>query len=143
MTERTGAWASRIHRRADVTSPILEAELPLVLNAVRAVEAPTRQAEPEVRERTKPEPQYNVVLIDDDEHTYEYVVRMLQTLFGHSLEDSYAMACEVDATGRVIVDTTHRERAELKRDQIKSFGADPLLFGSQRSMHAVVEPLTS
>lgn len=96
----------------------------------------------QIRSRPKQEPLYNVVLIDDDEHTYEYVVRMLCTIFGHGVEDAFQMACEVDAQGRVIVDTTHRERAELKRDQIRSFGADPLLRGSRRSMHAVVEPTT-
>lgn len=110
--------------------------------APHVVESPARERDADTRERVAPEPQYNVVLIDDNEHTYEYVVRMLQTLFGHSLEDAYRMACEVDSQGRVIVDTTHRERAELKRDQIKGFGADPLLFGSTASMHAVIEPLT-
>ena len=34
------------------------------------------------------------------------------------------MACEVDTTGRVIVDTTTKERAELKRDQIHAYGPD-------------------
>jgi len=87
------------------------------------------------------DPLYNVVLLDDDEHTYEYVIEMLCTLFGHSRELAYGMACEVDREGRVIVDTTHRERAELKRDQIRSFGADRLLYGSNRSMHATIEPL--
>ncbi len=81
------------------------------------------------------------MLIDDNDHTYEYVVRMLAMLFGHTLERAYAMACEVDASGRVIVETTHRERAELKRDLIKGFGADPLLRGSTGSMHAVIEPV--
>lgn len=104
------------------------------------VEAPARRVDPGQRERVQPEPLYNVVLIDDDEHTYEYVVRMLATLFGHSLEEAFQMAREVDTQGRVIVETTHRERAELKRDLIKGFGADPLLFGSSRSMHAVIEP---
>ena len=104
-------------------------------------EAPVRQLEPERDARTRPEPQYNVVLIDDDEHTYEYVVRMLATIFGHGLEQAYEMACEVDALGRVIVETTHLERAELKRDLIKGFGADPLLRGSRGSMHAVIEPV--
>jgi ATP-dependent Clp protease adaptor protein ClpS len=87
------------------------------------------------------EPLFNVVLLDDDEHTYEYVIAMLCHLFGHSVEQAYAMACEVDREGRVIVDTTHFERAELKRDQIRSYGADRLLHGSHRSMHATVEPL--
>jgi ATP-dependent Clp protease adaptor protein ClpS len=88
------------------------------------------------------EPLYNVVLLDDDEHTYEYVVDMLCRLFGHGIEQAYAMACEVDREGRVIVDTTHLERAELKRDQIRSYGADRLLHGSNRSMHATIEPMT-
>jgi ATP-dependent Clp protease adaptor protein ClpS len=87
------------------------------------------------------EPLYNVVLLDDDEHTYEYVVEMLCKLFGHSMEHAYTMACEVDREGRVIVDTTHLERAELKRDQIRAFGADRLLHGSSRSMHATIEPM--
>lgn len=111
--------------------------------AAATVDLPTRQEELRPSVDVRPEPQYNVVLIDDDQHTYEYVVRMLARLFGHSVEDAFRMACEVDAQGRVIVDTTHRERAELKRDQIKAYGADPLLFGSQGSMHAVVEPLSS
>jgi len=41
----------------------------------------------------------NVILLDDDDHTYEYVIEMLCKLFGHSQEIAYRMACEVDATG--------------------------------------------
>jgi ATP-dependent Clp protease adaptor protein ClpS len=103
--------------------------------------APARGAESVERPVPEREPLYNVVLLDDDDHTYAYVVRMLCTLFGHSVEEAFRMACEVDRDGRVIVDTTHRERAELKRDQIRSFGADPLLRRSRGSMHAVVEPV--
>ena len=51
-------------------------------------------------------PRYNVVLLDDDDHTYEYVIEMLRKLFGHSHEMAFQMACEVDNAGRVIVDTT-------------------------------------
>jgi ATP-dependent Clp protease adaptor protein ClpS len=92
-------------------------------------------------ERTKVQPPYHVILLDDDDHTYDYVVRMLQELFGHSPETAYLMAVEVDTTGRVIVLTTTKEHAELKRDQIHAFGPDPL---SSRhcagSMSAVIEP---
>ena len=91
--------------------------------------------------QTQTAPLYNVVLLDDDEHTYEYVIEMLCSVFGHTVEQAYGMACEVDHSGRVIVDTTHLERAELKRDQIRAFGADRLLLGSSRSMHATIEPL--
>ena len=47
---------------------------------------------------------------------------------------------QVDASGRVIVLTTHKERAELKRDQILAFGPDARIASSTISMRAVIEP---
>jgi ATP-dependent Clp protease adaptor protein ClpS len=85
-------------------------------------------------------PLWHVVLHDDDDHTYEYVIEMLMQLFAHSRAKALRMAVEVDATGRVIVDTTSRERAELKRDQITGFGADPRIPRSAGSMTATIEP---
>lgn len=86
-------------------------------------------------------PRYNVVLLNDDDHTYEYVIRMLGELFGHSEQKAYLMAKEVDNVGRVIVLTTTKEHAELKRDQIHAYGPDPLLERSAGSMSAVIEPV--
>lgn len=91
-------------------------------------------------EKRKQQPPYHVVLLNDDDHTYAYVVWMLGALFGHSREKAFLMAREVDTTGRVIVDTTSKERAELKRDQIHAFGPDPLLERSKGSMSATIEP---
>jgi ATP-dependent Clp protease adaptor protein ClpS len=92
-------------------------------------------------ERTRRQPPYNVVLLNDDDHTYEYVVTMLQQLFGYPREKGYLMAREVDTTGRVIVLTTTKEHAELKRDQIHAFGPDPLSSKEcQGSMSAIIEP---
>jgi ATP-dependent Clp protease adaptor protein ClpS len=85
-------------------------------------------------------PPYNVVLLDDDDHSYEYVIFMLKAIFGHPPEKGYELAKEVDATGRVIVATTHLEEAELKRDQIQAFGPDPLIARCKGSMSATVEP---
>jgi ATP-dependent Clp protease adaptor protein ClpS len=97
---------------------------------------------PQLEERTKRQPPYNVVLLNDDDHTYEYVITMLQVLFGHPREKGYAMAKEVDSTGRVIVLTTNKEHAELKQEQIHAYGPDPLLLPrSQGSMSAVIEPV--
>ena len=40
----------------------------------------------EVGEReTEGLPPYNVVLLDDDDHSYEYVILMLKRVFGHSI----------------------------------------------------------
>src|SRR6516165_11276333 len=96
---------------------------------------------PRHQEQTKRQPPYNVVLLDDDYHTFEYVITMLQQLFGHPREKGFQMAMEVHTTGRVIVLTTTREHAELKQDQIHAFGPDP--FSSREckgSMTAIIEP---
>lgn len=85
-------------------------------------------------------PQYHVVLLDDNDHSYEYVIEMLMMVFGHSGETAYLMAVEVDTEGRVIVDTTHLDRAELKRDQIHGYGADWRISHCQGSMSAEIEP---
>ncbi len=85
-------------------------------------------------------PRWHVVLINDDDHTYEYVIEMLGKLFHYDLFKSFAMAREVDTTGRVIVETTVLERAEFKRDQIHAYGADWRIDRCKGSMRAVLEP---
>jgi len=85
-------------------------------------------------------PLYHVVLINDDEHTYEYVVEMLGNLFFLPPEVAYRHAVEVDATGRTIVITCDLPQAEFGRDQIHAYGADPRSEDSKGSMRAVVEP---
>jgi ATP-dependent Clp protease adaptor protein ClpS len=84
-------------------------------------------------------PMYHVILHDDPNHTYEYVIEMLMKLFAKSFESALEHAKEVDKTGVTIVDTTSLERAELKRDQIKAYGPDPRTKGSG-SMYATIEP---
>jgi ATP-dependent Clp protease adaptor protein ClpS len=80
-----------------------------------------------------------VILWNDDDHTYDYVVAMLRRLFGHPTEKGFQLAREVDLQGRAIVLTTTKEHAELKRDQIHAFGADRLIARSKGSMSASIE----
>ena len=85
-------------------------------------------------------PLWNVILLDDDDHSYEYVIEMLGAVFGHPPEKSFGMAVEVDATGRAIVFTSHRELAELKQEQIHAYGKDWRIDRCAGSMSAVIEP---
>ena len=89
---------------------------------------------------SKKAPLYHVILHNDDTHTYQYVIAMLMQLFGKTAERAFHHAEEVDTTGVTIVDTTTLERAELKADQIRAFGKDPLLDSSTGSMSASIEP---
>jgi ATP-dependent Clp protease adaptor protein ClpS len=81
---------------------------------------------------------YHVVLLDDDEHTYDYVIEMLQKLFFMSVETALRHAIEVDSTGRTVVITCERAEADFARDQIQAFGADPRMPKSKGSMTALV-----
>ena len=83
---------------------------------------------------------YHVVLWNDDDHSYEYVIEMLGRLFGHSRETAFRMAQEVDGRGRCNVFTGALEKAEVKRDQIHAYGADPRIERCKGSMSASVEP---
>ena len=92
-------------------------------------------------ERPKQQPRYHVILSNDDDHTYAYVIVMLMQLFGYPAEKGYQVAHEVDTQGRAIVMTTTKEHAELKRDQIHAFGKDGLIDDCQGSMWATIEPV--
>ena len=91
-------------------------------------------------ERAPLVPLYRVVLLDDNDHSYDYVIEMLQVLFIFTLEEAFRHAEEVDRCGRTVLLTCEREPAEFARDQIHAFGPDPRLPRCAGSMSAVVEP---
>jgi ATP-dependent Clp protease adaptor protein ClpS len=84
---------------------------------------------------------FHVVLLDDDEHTYEYVIEMLQKLFVLSKEAAFRHAVEVDSTGKTIVITCEKPEAQFACDQIHAYGADPRMPKSKGSMSAVLIPV--
>ncbi len=92
------------------------------------------------QEKQTIEPLWHVVLLDDDDHTYDYVIEMLCKLFVKTVEEAYRHAVEVDSSGRTIVLTCEREAAEFARDQIHAYGADWRMPKCKGSMTAVLEP---
>ena len=98
--------------------------------------------ETEVFEQERLVPLYRVVLLNDNDHTYDYVIEMLQKIFIFTLDQAYRHAEEVDRCGRTVLITCELPQAEFARDQIHSYGADWRLPRSQGSMSAVVEPAT-
>jgi ATP-dependent Clp protease adaptor protein ClpS len=97
---------------------------------------------PEVEDDTSDQlqPLYHVILLNDDDHTYDYVIEMLTKIFGISESKALSHAVEVDTKGTTILLTCELEKAELKRDQIHSYGPDWRLPRSLGSMAAIVEP---
>ena len=105
--------------------------------------AQSAESRPQARDSQRPQrqPRYQVILWDDDDHSYDYVIRMMQELFGHGPQRGYEIAQTVDKTGRAICLTTTREHAELKQDQIHAYGKDKLISRCSGSMSASIEPV--
>ncbi len=101
---------------------------------------PTIQKEIQRDARPKQQPRYHVLLWDDDDHSYDYVVSMMKQIFGHGTPQGFKIAKEVDAIGKAICLTTTKEHAELKRDQILAYGKDDLIARCKGSMSASIEP---
>jgi Zn-dependent protease/ATP-dependent Clp protease adapter protein ClpS len=84
----------------------------------------------------------HVVLINDPDHTYQYVIQMLEDVFGYSPAQGAQLARKVDSDGQVVLATTSRPRAETLRNRIHAYGPDPLLRHSKSSMRAFLEPVS-
>src|SRR5262249_52628108 len=83
---------------------------------------------------------YHVIILNDEEHTFDYVIEMLQSIFKMSYATAMRHTMEADSTGSSIVLTTSLEEAETKRDQIHAYGPDWRMPNSRGSVCALVEP---
>jgi len=82
---------------------------------------------------------YQIILLDDDEHSYAYVIEMMMTLFGFSYEDGHRIAYDVDFLGQATVKICPLEEAMVGREQIINYGPDERLPKSRSSMMAIVQ----
>jgi ATP-dependent Clp protease adaptor protein ClpS len=86
------------------------------------------------------EPPYHLILLDDNEHTYAYVIHMVGAIFGYGREKAFAIACVVDSQGQAILMTASKDEVLLKQEAVHAFGADPAMPESKGSMTAIIEP---
>jgi len=70
-------------------------------------------------------PQYHLVLLNDDTHTYQYVIELLRNVFGLPVARGFALASEIDKHGRAVVFTGSLEAVNNKRAQVLARGPDP------------------
>jgi len=100
---------------------------------------PTRVEESDLDPDVEPARLWRLVLIDDDDHTYEYVIQMLGTVFGYGHEKAFALARIVDTDGRVTLMTGEHDACEAKQSQVHAYGADPRIPHCHGSMTAILE----
>lgn len=89
-----------------------------------AVAPPQEKREKRRKRKPKRQPNWAVVLHNDELHTFPYVVECLMRVCGHNEQDALLRAQEAHNSGRSVVWTGPLEVAELKRDQIRGFGPD-------------------
>ena len=100
----------------------------------------TPKSKTDATTKTRRQPPYNVIILNDEEHTFEYVIEMLVKIFSHSLTIAETLTWRIHNTGRAIVLTTHRELAELKREQVLAYGPDPRMSISKGPLGCYIEP---
>jgi ATP-dependent Clp protease adaptor protein ClpS len=101
-----------------------------------------KQSQRDSQPKTKTQPPYAVIVLNDNIHSFQHVVETFTKVFGYSTEKSYALALQIHNAGKGIVWSGVREVAELKCDQIRSAGHD---FNGVRAIETplavTVEPL--
>jgi len=78
-------------------------------------------AKPKREERTRLLPPYNVILENDDLHSFEFVIEALRKALCCTEQRAIQFTSEAHTKGRAIVWTGAKEVAELKAEQIQSF----------------------
>jgi ATP-dependent Clp protease adaptor protein ClpS len=109
--------------------------------AAIAVEEEQTSARP-APNKPRPLPPHAVVVLNDDLHTFEYVIETFQKVFGYPTEKCFLLAKQIHEQGRGIVWSGTKELAELKRDQIR--GAGPDVYASRKvefPLGVEIEPL--
>ncbi len=110
--------------------------------AVEAIVEEPEQSQKPAAKDPRILPPHAVVVLNDDDHSFDYVIEVFRKVFGYSTEKGYVLAKEIHETGRGIVWSGTKELAELKRDQVRSAGPD--VHATRKvefPLQAFVEPL--
>jgi ATP-dependent Clp protease adaptor protein ClpS len=81
---------------------------------------------------------FRVVLYDSSQHTYLYVIEMLEQICGIPGQSGYELAKRIDRTGRATVFTGTCDECEHICHLIGEHGPDAAVEGSTGSMRAEV-----
>jgi ATP-dependent Clp protease adaptor protein ClpS len=77
--------------------------------------------QPREETSTRRVPPYNVILENDDYHSFGFVVDVLSKALGYTAARAFQLMEQAHTTGRAVVWTGPKEIAELKVDQISTF----------------------
>jgi len=103
---------------------------------------PVEKTAPRESTRPKRQPPYAVILHNDNFNGFDYVVSVLRKVFNYELVKARQLTLAAHTSGRSIVSSGMREVAELKADQIRSCGPDPVAKAhGALALRVTLEPL--
>jgi ATP-dependent Clp protease adaptor protein ClpS len=71
--------------------------------------------------KTRRVPPYNVILLNDDDHSMEFVIAVLCKALNITVEKACQLMLVAHTSGQAVVWTAPKEVAELKAEQIQTF----------------------
>ena len=81
----------------------------------------TTKPKPGQQSKTRRLPPYHVILENDDYHSFEFVIEVLQKVFGYDNQKAFTLTSAAHNQGRAVVWTGAKEVAEFRVEQILSF----------------------
>ena len=111
----------------------------------RHVTTTPARARPKVDPQGKPRrlPPYAVIIENDDEHSFGYVIDALRRVFGYGWFKAFRLTMRAHVQGCAAVWTGPLEVAEFKRERIRSIGPD---FRGRRPVYfplgCAIEPVS-
>jgi ATP-dependent Clp protease adaptor protein ClpS len=85
-------------------------------------------------------PQYNLVLLNDETHTFEFAIALLRDVFGLPWNEAFELTLDIHDRGRQIVFTGSQEEIESKRVRVAEYGTDPRLASSTGPIKSEIAP---
>jgi ATP-dependent Clp protease adaptor protein ClpS len=101
----------------------------------------TTKPREEERTHTRRLPPYNVILENDDFHSFEFVVGVIEKALGYPQARAFQLTEQAHTAGRAVVWTGSKEVAELKVEQIRTFHEVRLSDGAKLGpLTCTIEP---
>lgn len=91
---------------------------------------------PEAETTTKHCPRWNVIILNDDHHSIEFVLGVVIQIFKKDFDEAIEIVKTAHETGRAICTTCSKERAELYLEQVSS-----LKEGAKGAVGCEAEPV--
>ena len=86
--------------------------------------------EPVLGDSVAPGPKYDLVVMNDDTHTFGYVIQLLQEVLGVPLDRAQSFTLAIDQMGCATVFRGPLDEVTRKRDRILAYGPDASMPGS-------------